>query len=230
MCGRFSLSASAQLVADAFQLSEVPDLAPRYNIAPSQSVATIRRLEPGAPRRLDRLSWGLLAPWAKDPKAPRPINARADTVSEKPTFRAAFRSRRCLVPADAFYEWQALGHKKQPFCFRRSDHGLFALAGIWERWEGPEGQSLESVCLLTTEPNELVAAIHDRMPVIVPPEAYDRWLDPTLHDPAVLLGMVAPYPASLMISYPVDPKVGSPAHDTPDCLAPLEPKGQLSLF
>lgn len=230
MCGRFSLSASLELLADAFQVTELPDLSPRYNIAPSQPVAVIRRMVPGAPRRLDLLSWGLLPAWAKDAKAARPINARADTVAEKPTFRAAFRNRRCLVPADAFFEWQQQGTKKQPFCFRMADHGLFALAGLWERWEGPEEQVLETFSLLTTEPNELVATVHDRMPVILRPDQYDRWLDPTLHDPASVLAMTGPYPASAMVAYAVDPKVGSPAFDTPECLVPVEPKGQLSLF
>lgn len=230
MCGRFSLSVSLELLEQAFELTGLGTHAPRYNIAPSQPVAVIRRLSPTSERRWDHLSWGLLPSWAKDPKVSRPINARADTVSEKPTFRGAFRQRRCLVPADAFFEWQTQGAQKQPFCFRMADHGLFAFGGLWERWEGPEDQVIETFSLLTTEPNELVATVHDRMPVIIRPSDFDRWLDPSLRDPGAIQGLIGPYPAGAMTAYPVDPKVGSPAFDTPDCLVPVEPKGQLSLF
>lgn len=230
MCGRFSLSVSLELLEQAFEVTGLSGHAPRYNIAPSQPVAVIRRLAPGSARRWDMLSWGLLPSWAKDAKASRPINARADTVAEKPTFRAAFRQRRCLVPADAFFEWQTQGSQKQPYCFRMADRGLFALGGLWERWQGPDEQIIETFSLLTTEPNELVATVHDRMPVIVRPADYERWLDPALGEPAAIMGMIGPFPARAMIAYPVDPRVGSPSFDAPECLAPIEPRGQLSLF
>ncbi len=230
MCGRFSLSVSLELLEGAFELTGLPEHSPRYNVAPAQPVALIRRPTPTSERQWDRLSWGLLPAWAKDPKVHRPINARTDTVAEKPTFRSAFRQRRCLVPADAFFEWQTQGSKKQPFCFRMADHGLFAFGGLWERWEGPEGQVIETFNLLTTEPNELVATVHDRMPVIIRPADYDRWLDPAVRDPAAIFGMIGSYPARAMIAYPVDQRVGSVQFDAPECLVPIEAKGQLSLF
>jgi putative SOS response-associated peptidase YedK len=183
MCGRFILTVSAKDVADLFGLAEVPALEPRYNVAPTQPVAAVRADADGR-RSLATLRWGLIAPWAKDAKHAA-INARAETAADKPTFRHAFRKRRCLIPADAFYEWQKVGRHKQPYLFKLRDGEPFAFAGIWEAWNGPDGEALESCAILTTEANELVRSVHERMPVILDPRHYAEWLDPGLTDPAL---------------------------------------------
>lgn len=230
MCGRFSLSASAELLEAAFDLAGFPGPAPRYNVAPGQPVAVIRRLAPDDDRRWDVMSWGLLPSWAKEARAARPINARAETVAEKPTFREAFRTRRCLIPADAFFEWRRTGAHKVPCCFRRRDHAPFAFAGLWDRWTGSGGEEVASCVILTTRPNALVAPVHDRMPVILPPAAYERWLDPALRAPGDLLPLLQPFPEEALVSYAVDPRVGSPLFDDPACLVPVAPPEQLPLF
>src|ERR1700676_4923775 len=173
MCGRFFILASPGELADLFQLAGVPDLAPRYNIAPTQPVAVVRAADQA--RELVRLRWGLIPSWSKDAKMAQ-INARSEPAAGKPMFRTAFRKRRCLIPASGFYEWKATGgKKKQPFCIRLADDKPFAFAGLWDRWEGPDGP-VESCCILTTDANELVRPIHDRMPVILDPRYFDQWL------------------------------------------------------
>ncbi|MDZ7615600.1 MAG: SOS response-associated peptidase, partial [Patescibacteria group bacterium] len=158
--------------------------------------------------------------WAKDPAiAARMINARAETVAEKPAYRAAFRRRRCLVPADGFYEWRKEGGRKQPYFIRMRDDRLFAFAALWESWEGPDHSYLESCTLLTTEPNPLIRPIHDRMPVILPPEAYGAWLDPAVQDAARLLPLLGSYPPEQMHAQPVSPLVNNPRTDSAECLA-----------
>jgi putative SOS response-associated peptidase YedK len=230
MCGRYVLTAPTQLLLQLFELPEAPELAPRYNVAPTQPVATVIARSTG--RRLVMMRWGLIPPWATDPASgPTPINARADTASEKPAFRAAFRRHRCLVPADAFYEWRQEADGKQPMCFRLKDGAPFAFAGLYELWKGPDGKTVPSCTILTTEPNELVAPIHDRMPAIVPHEAYATWLDPTLTEPSAVQGILAPYPAEAMTVFPVSKRVGSPRVDEPSLIEPLShPEGQLKLF
>ncbi|MNY17416.1 putative SOS response-associated peptidase YedK [compost metagenome] len=232
MCGRFSQTASPEALALAFGLAEVPALGPRYNIAPSQPIPIIRLDASDRARHLSLARWGLVPGWTKDPKtAPHPINARAESAAEKPTFRDAFRQRRCLIPADGFYEWKTQDAKKQPVRFTMQDDHLFAFAGLWERWQAPDGTLLETATILTTEANALVRPVHDRMPVILAPAAYEAWLDPRLRDPAALMPMLAPYPASEMRSYPVSPKVNATASEGPDLITPQEPGGgQLSLF
>ena len=223
MCGRFTLSTPAQTLQQIFDLTETPDLPPRYNIAPSEAIATIRLPEPQAGRRLDLLSWGLVPPWAKEPDVgARMINARAETAATNPAFRAAFRRRRCLVPADGFYEWQQVDRRhKQPFYIRMRDGSPFAFAGLWEHWEGPQGDALETCTILTTDPSELVRPVHDRMPVILDPRDWDLWLDPGVQDPARLQPLLHPYPAEKMTAFPVGQAVNNPANDREECIAPL---------
>lgn len=225
MCGRYILSITGKVLAEAFDLEELPDLPPRYNIAPTQDAPVVR--ETGGRRRLDLLRWGLIPSWARDAAmGARLVNARAETAASRPSFRSALRRRRCLVPSDGFYEWRKTPSGKQPWLIRMQDGSPFAMAGLWERWRSPGGEPLESFTILTTEPNELVAPLHDRMPVILPPNGWDTWLDPTLDDPSALSRLLRPYPPEGMIAHPVTPAVGSPAFDEPACIKPLQgPKG-----
>ena len=219
MCGRFVQKSSPKKLAAKFQVAEVPPLVERFNVAPAQAVLAIRDGE-GA-REAAFLKWGLVPAWAKDPAVGhRLINARAETVAEKPSFREAFRRRRCLVPADGFYEWSRRDGRKRPYYFHLSDGEPFAIAGLWERWEG-EGGPLETCTLLTTEANELLSPYHDRMPVIVRPEHYERWLDAGAGGGGALTALLRPYPPQEMDAREVSPLVNSPAHDDPRCVAPL---------
>ncbi len=224
MCGRFTQQHTMREVAERFRAVRVEfEYSPRYNIAPSQSVLAIR----GDRRPVD-LKWGLVPKWSKDPaKGPRPINARAETLSEKPMFRSALKSRRCLIPADGFYEWRKDPGGKQPMFIRLRGGALFGFAGLWEQWVDPEsGEVLETCTVVTTKPNELMAGIHDRMPVILSPEAEDQWLDSGGSEDA-LKSLLVPYPAEKMEAYAVGRYVNSPAHDGPKC---LEPEQDLGLF
>ncbi|MBM3276197.1 MAG: SOS response-associated peptidase [Candidatus Sericytochromatia bacterium] len=227
MCGRFSLTAAGPILAELFAVDEVDAAVlagwrARYNVAPSQPVATVRSAD-GTRRRLDLLRWGLLPRWAKDPKAgPAPINARGDTVAEKPMFKGLLKSRRCIVPADGFFEWKKADGKKLPMYLQMADREPFGIAGLWESWRGGD-QIIESVTLLTTGPNEMVSEIHDRMPAILPPECYAAWIDPAISDPAVLLPLIGPYPAPLMRVTPVSTRVNAATFDDPSC---VDPPGQ----
>jgi len=220
MCGRFTLFASPDTIQAEFDLPEVPaHLAPRYNIAPTQAVAVITN---HAERRLELFQWGLIPSWAKDPSiGSRMINARAETLAEKPSFRAALRKRRCLILADGFYEWRKDGGGKTPFFIHLRSGRPFALAGLWEVWQTPDGVALPTCTIITTGPNNLVAALHDRMPVILPPDAYDRWLDPEPQAPADLAPLLVSYPADAMSLYAVSRAVNSPANDSPACIEPV---------
>lgn len=223
MCGRFTLRKPGAILAELFALPEVPEWAPRYNIAPSQPVATLVRTaeDPGPRFRIHR--WGLIPSWAKDPRiGDRMINAQAETAATKPSFRVAFRRRRCLVLADGFYEWQALGRRKQPLYVRMRDDLPFAFAGLWEHWESGAGEAIDSCTLLTMEPNELVRTFHHRMPVILDTQDYARWLDPAIQDPAALQPILRPYPAEAMIAHPVSTLVNNPSNDLPSCITPLK--------
>ncbi|HSH14362.1 MAG TPA: SOS response-associated peptidase [Desulfurivibrionaceae bacterium] len=222
MCGRFTLIVPSEAMAEAFQLTEVPRLAPRYNIAPSQPVAAVRVSPKSGQRELTHFTWGLIPRWAKDIKiGSRMINARSETAAEKPSFRAAFKYRRCLVPADGFYEWQKLNGGKQPVRIQMQDGGVFAIAGLWEQWISPEGSEIESCTLLTTEPNDLLAQVHNRMPVILSPADYARWLDPAAQHPGEVQDLLRPYPAAAMSYYPVSTYVNRPGNDDPRCIEPL---------
>ena len=223
MCGRFTQAAPGEVIAELFALPEVPRLAPRYNIAPTQDVGAVR-VETDGRRQFVALHWGLIPSWAKDRTiGSRMINARSETVAEKPAFRAALRSRRCLIVADGFYEWQRLGGRKQPYFMSLRGGGPFAFAGLWERWAGAGAEFVESCTILTTNANETVAPIHDRMPVILDPQDHAAWLDPGIKDAARLLPLLRPQPPGAIRAYPVGLLVNNPANDVPDCRAPLAP-------
>jgi putative SOS response-associated peptidase YedK len=226
MCGRFTLTDPDVGLAVQFNLPEIPDMQPRYNIAPTQPVAAVRVARENQAREIVMLHWGLIPFWAKDPAiGSRMINARAETAAEKPAFRAAFRRRRCLVIADGFYEWQKQNGAKQPFFIHLRDRRAFAFAGLWEHWEGPDGSVIQSCTLLTCEPNDLVRAVHNRMPVILDPAGYDLWLDPQVDDPDAIQPLLRPYPAQRMDAYPVSRFVNSPGNDSPTCIEPLPDAG-----
>jgi len=221
MCGRYTLQATPEELATQFraEIEEASLFKPRYNIAPSQNVVVVR-LKPDTSRReLTRLRWGLIPSWAKDPKiAYSTINAKAETVAEKPAFRSAYRKRRCLIPASGFYEWQQQGKQKQPMYIRLRDHHPFAFAGLWEHWEPKEGEPLESCTIVTTEANEFMLSIHNRMPVILASQDYDQWLDPTTQTD-LLRALLKPYEADEMEAYAVSKMVNNPRNDTPQCIA-----------
>jgi len=232
MCGRFTLRASAETIAEQFALFEAPAFAARFNIAPTQPVPVIRMpREQTLPRReLVWMRWGLVPAWAKDLAiGSRLINVRAETAAEKPAFRAAVRSRRCLVVADGFYEWQRGGRTKQPYFIRLRGDRPFAFAGVWEAWEGTDHSMLESCAILTSAANELVRPIHDRMPVILSAADWAVWLDPAIEDPRQLMPLLVPYPSNEMESQPVGDFVNSPAHDSPRCVEPALQKGNITL-
>lgn len=220
MCGRYSQRQSAEIIAQAFQIDNVPVLKPRYNIAPTQSVATVLQTSKSA-RQFKMLHWGLIPNWAKDTKiSSKLINARSETVAEKPSFRSAFRQRRCLVLADGFYEWQQQENKqKQPFYFRMSDETPFAFAGLWEHWQDKNSeQVIESCTILTTEANDLMQSVHNRMPVILEAKDYDLWLDPDVKNAELLQPLLHPYPADTMTTFPVSKAVNKPSNDTAECI------------
>jgi putative SOS response-associated peptidase YedK len=202
-----------------FPLSDLPDMPPSYNVAPTQAVLAVR--QPAEKPEPGWLKWGLVPSWADDPAiGNRLIDARAESAAEKPSFRAAFRQRRCLVLADGFYEWGRVGAKKQPYYFRLWDAAPFAFAGLWERWQR-DGKALDSCALLTTGPNELVKPVHDRMPVILAPRDFERWLDPKAAKPAELYALLRPFPAEAMTAYSVGLRVNNPRHNDSACVAPL---------
>lgn len=223
MCGRFSQGTPADILAQLFQLADIPSWTPRYNIAPTQLVPTVVVTSEHPSRQFRAWRWGLIPSWAKDPSiGSRMINAQAETASTNPAFRAAFRRRRCLMLADGFYEWQQLGRRKQPFHVRMRDGTPFAFAGLWEHWKGPDGAAIDSCTLLTTEPNDLIRTFHHRMPVILDPKEYDLWLDPGIQEPQRLQPLLRPYSSEVLAAYPVSTRVNNPANDTPDCIQPLE--------
>lgn len=228
MCGRYSLSLSGETIASAFDLADIPTVSPRYNIAPTQPVAVVRSGAESvakAGREFTYLIWGLVPSWAKDPGiGSRLINARAETVTEKPSFRSAFKRRRCLLVADGFYEWQRSADGKQPYYFHLDDHQPFGFAGLWEHWENGAGDVIESCTILTTEANDRLRPVHDRMPVILQRQDYDLWLDPEMQQTDRLQSLLCPYPAEAMVSYPVSARVNSPRNDTADCVQPIEAK------
>ena len=221
MCGRFALKAPPRSIQEHFHLPEIPDISPRYNVAPSQSVAVIRQFPQHPLPQLDILRWGLIPGWASDMKIGyRMINARGETLEQKPSFRTAYKKRRCLVAADGFYEWSHAGGQKQPFYVHLKSGAVFGFAGLWESWNNPEGGILESCTIITTAANALIGKIHDRMPVILSPEQYEAWLH--FATPAQSLQqLLVPYPADKMETYRVGNEVNSPKNDTPGCIKPL---------
>ena len=222
MCGRFTLFEADKILSKEFGVSGIPTLSPRYNIAPSQPVTAVRATFTGSGRELALLRWGLIPSWSKDPAiGNRLINARAETASEKPSFRNAFRRHRCLIPASGFYEWRRQELGKQPYFVRMRDERLFSFAGLWDRWESPDKGVIETCTILTTVANAVLAPIHDRMPVILPPREYDRWLDPALRDPDALAPLLVPFPPEEMLAFPVSPRVNTPTVDDEKCISPL---------
>jgi putative SOS response-associated peptidase YedK len=221
MCGRFVQDIAPELLATLYNLPAVPELPPRYNIAPSQQVAVVRQ-DAAARRDLTPLRWGLIPPWAKDPAIGHTmINARSETAHEKPSFRQALKSRRCLIPANGFYEWRKQGKERLPHFIHRRDGGLLSLAGLWERWTSPEGAPLETCTILTTAANALIKPFHERMPVLLEKTTFDLWLDREVVDVARLVELFRPSPDELLDVYAVSQAVNSPRHDAPDCIRPV---------
>lgn len=220
MCGRYFLTTPGSVLAERFALETVPELTPRWNIAPTQSVPIVRA-GAGGGRELAVTRWGLVPFWAKEAAiGNRLINARAETLAEKPAFRDSFRKRRCLVPADGFYEWKKAGAGKQPWLLRLRGGGVLAFAGVWSRWQDPAGgEPVESCAIVTTTPNELAATVHDRMPVVLPFDRHRDWLDSGAA-PAALAALLRPFPAHEMEAFPVSKLVNNPAHDEPGCIEP----------
>jgi putative SOS response-associated peptidase YedK len=228
MCGRYTVTSSGETIADLFDLSEVPQLPLRYNLAPTQEAPIVRVASPGGARELALLRWGLIPYWAKEAAiGNKMINARAESVAEKPAYRFSFKKKRCLVVADGFYEWKKEGKGKQPYLIRRSDRKPFAFAGLWSTWRDPQAREdggappVETFTILTTAANEVLKPLHDRMPVVVRPEDFALWLDPVVDDAARLTPLLAPAPADGWETVPVSRSVNSPAHDAADCVEPL---------
>jgi putative SOS response-associated peptidase YedK len=228
MCGRFTLSAPSEDIATIFGVEDVPELRARYNVAPTQMVAAVRVDAERAERELVQLRWGLVPAWARDESiGNKLINARGETLAEKASFKNAFKKRRCLVVADGFYEWQKAGTGKQPFHIQMKDGKPFGFAGLWERWTRGH-QPVETCTIVTTEPNELVAPIHRRMPVILAPSAWEAWLDPDNDDTDTLAGLLTAYPAGEMSAQAVSKAVNNPKNDDVMCIQPV-PSGDLFL-
>ena len=218
MCGRFSQAQIAELDREVFKLLDVPELEPRYNVAPTDEALVIRE-EPGSVREAAQMRWGLIPSWAKDPSiGNRMINARAETLAEKPAFRDSFTRQRCLVPADGFYEWHKTRHGKRPHYIQVAEGEVFAFAGLWDRWVSPTLGPVETFTIITTAPNELLRPIHDRMPVVLETRYYDQWLDPAIEDTSRLAGLLKPYPADRMSAYPVSRYVNDPRNEGPQCI------------
>lgn len=221
MCGRITLTTPGSELADYLRTVDSLSWEPRYNIAPTQPVATVR-VEGDGHRHLREMRWGLIPHWADDPSiGNRMINARAETVADKPAFRDPFRCNRCLVVADGFYEWKRLNGAKQPYYVFRADRRPLTLAGLWDTWRPPDGEPVTSCTIVTTEPNELVEELHDRMPVVLPEDAWERWLDPACDDKEDLQELLTAYPAERMGAHAVTKHVNDPSHDDPECIRPL---------
>ena len=218
MCGRFDLHLPRELLAEIFGITVVRDIRPRYNIAPTQQVPAVRT-SPDGTRHLELLKWGLIPSWAQDPHmGSRMINARSETVEVKPAFRTALRHRRCIIPANGFYEWREVAGKKHPIYVTLKNNGPMMFAGLWDHWKSPEGELIESCTILTTTSNELIKPLHERMPVILDPEDINPWLDLRINDPVKLKPLFIPYPSELMKMYPVSDLVNSPRNDTQECI------------
>lgn len=219
MCGRFTLTAELSELQRAFPWTEFPaEIVPRYNIAPSQPVAVITNHNP---KQVDFFQWGLIPHWAKAPQiGHRVINARAETLTQKPAFRAPYRYRRCLILADGFFEWQKEGKTKRPFLFRFKSQTPFAMAGLWDRWQSPDGSEILSCTIITTEANDLVKSIHERMPVILPFNDLQYWLEASEAELARLNSLLQPYPATELEAFAVSPIVNNPHQDRPECIQP----------
>ena len=227
MCGRYSLHTEPEELARLFRLPidevlRMFDVAPRYNIAPTDTVLAVRAGR-DRDRRPAALRWGLVPPWANNVSmGARTINARAETLLERPAFRDPFQEKRCLILADGFYEWRKLPTRRQPYLIRLKSGAPFAFAGLWDHWKTKKQEPIESCAIITTEPNELTTMLHDRMPVILPPHVYDVWLDPDMRDVDTLLGLLRPFAAQEMEMFPVNPIVNKVGNDGPECVEPVD--------
>ena len=220
MCGRFTLYHSKEQLEARFQAETAVAFAPRYNIAPTQPVAVVLQHQK---RTLEAFKWGLVPFWAKDAKiGSRMINARAETIAEKPAYRAALKRRRCLIPASGYYEWKKEGKEKRPTYIHFDDGHLFSMAGLWEEWTSPDDELLHTCTIITTSANDFMAPIHHHMPVIFSPELEEAWLDSSMEDPEKLTALLQPYSGGGMVAHPVSRQVNAAAYDAPDCIAPLE--------
>lgn len=234
MCGRYRLSRRKQIIEEHFDTAAWDDdWSPRFNLAPTQPVPVIRQHPKEPIRQLSLMRWGLIPNWARDASsiAPSTINARSETAATKPAFRDPLRLRRCLIPADGFYEWARKGTSKQPYCFEVKEGELFAFAGLWDGWKNAEGKWIKSCSILTTTPNAVTSAIHDRMPVILDPDHYDLWLDRGMQNLAAVSELLKPYDACLMRCYPVSTRINHVANDDEECSRRIElSETQNSLF
>jgi putative SOS response-associated peptidase YedK len=217
MCGRYTVTSAPEAIRALFGYLEQSDFPPRYNIAPSQPIAIVRLID--GKRQFALVRWGLLPAWVKNPKNfSLQINARGESLTDKPAFKAAMKRRRCLIPADGFYDWKATGARKQPYYVCAKSGEPLAFAGLWEVWTGPNGEELETATIVTTRANRMLAAIHDRMPVIVPPDAFNLWLDCANVDPETAATLIAPAPENLLEAYEVSTAVNRTANDSPQLI------------
>jgi putative SOS response-associated peptidase YedK len=233
MCGRYRLSRRKQIIAEHFDaISDADDWVPRYNIAPTQPVPVLQQHPTEPTRHLSQMRWGLIPSWSKDASsAAKMINARSETAHTVPAFRDAMKYRRCLLPADGFYEWRRSANSNQPYCFEVNAGKLFAFAGMWEGWKDPNGTWVKSCTILTTTPNALTSTVHDRMPVILDPADYDLWLDPGMKDATAVSQLLKPFDANAMRCYPVSSRVNNVGNDDEECSTKVEPiKTQPGLF
>ncbi|HZP62539.1 MAG TPA: SOS response-associated peptidase [Terriglobales bacterium] len=224
MCGRYRLSRRKQIIEEYFESAPWDeDWNPRFNLAPTQNVPVIRQHPKEPVRQIATMRWGLVPHWAKDASiAASTINAKSETAATRPAFRDPLKFRRCLIPADGFYDWSRKGKAKQPFCFEVNDGELFAFAGLWDGWRDASGQWIKTCSILTTTPNAVTSAVHDRMPVILDRESYDLWLDPGVTNVQVVSELLKPYDARLMRCYPVSSRVNHVANDDAECSRPVE--------
>jgi putative SOS response-associated peptidase YedK len=220
MCGRYAITSAPEAIRRLFGYDEQPNFPPRYNVAPTQPIPIVRMVE--GKRQFALVRWGLIPAWVRDPRGfSLLINARGESLGDKPAFRAALRYRRCLFPADGFYDWRREGEGARPYFVRLKAGGPMAFAGLWENWMGPHGEEMETAAIVTTRANRMLAAIHPRMPVIVPPEAFDLWLDSARVDATTAAALIAPAPEDMLQVHEVSPAVNRAANDTPDLIEPV---------
>jgi len=225
MCGRYAVTSAPEAIRTLFGYAEQPNFPPRYNIAPTQPIAIVRLVD--GRRQFALVRWGLLPSWVKDPKSfSLLVNARGESLADKPAFKAAMKYRRCLVPADGFYEWKAIGTRKQPNYVHAKSGQPLAFAGLWETWTGPNGEEMETAAIVTTRANRALAGIHERMPVVVPPEAFNLWLDCVNADAETAASLVAPAPEDLLEAYEVSTEVNRTANDNPDLIDRYAPPSE----
>ena len=224
MCGRYAITSAPEAIRALFGYLEQPNFPPRFNVAPTQPIPVVRLAD--GTRSFALLRWGLIPSWVKDPRTfSLLINARGESVLDKPAFRNAMKRRRCLIPADGFYEWKQDGARKRPYFVRPRNEGPVAFAGLWESWMGPNGEEMETACIVTTAANRALRAIHDRMPAVIAPEAFDLWLDAATVDAETAVALIAPAPETLFSAYEVSTAVNRTANDSAALIVPVAPDG-----